>query len=374
MAAPLTVEPETGRRGRREFLGFPYRLYADEPRWVPPLRIAEAAQMDPEKNPFFRHGTVQHFLARRKGRVVGRIAAIENRRHNEFHSDRLGFFGYFDVEPDPEAANALVAAARDWVRGRGLVGMRGPLCYTTNDVCGVLVEGFPLRPAILMPWNREDYDALLAGAGLVKAKDLVTYYVTDRPPPERLRKITARLLERGGITLRPLDKRRWKDEIRVVEDLYNRSWERNWGFVPMTDEEFAHAADDLKQIVDPRIFLIAERAGTPVGFIGIVPDVNECLRGLDGRLFPFGLLRLLWRMRHLKTSRVMLLGILPEARGRGLNAAFFTEAIRRGVEAGYSGAECGWILEDNVFMRSDMEALGTRLTKRYRIYETPSAG
>jgi GNAT superfamily N-acetyltransferase len=366
----LTVEPERGRADRRAFLDFPYRLYRDHPVWVPPLRMADAALMDRTKNPFFGHGETAHFLARRGGRVVGRIAATENRRHNEFHSDRLGFFGWFDVEPDPEAATALGAAARDWTRARGLSPMRGPYNYTSNDVCGVLVDGFELRPAIQMPWNRKDYDALLQGAGLVPVKDLLAYNVPARTPPERFLKIAKRSLERGGIALRKLRKKDWDAEIRTVHDLYDRSWERNWGYVPMTREEFDHAAKDLKMIVDPNTFLIAEREGKAVGFIGALPDLNQALHGLDGRLFPFGLFRLLWRRRKITHARIMLLGILPEARGKGVDAAFFVATIEAGIAAGYSeGGEASWILEDNARMRGDLEAVGAKITKRYRLYE-----
>jgi GNAT superfamily N-acetyltransferase len=375
VAGRLTVEPERGRADRRAFLGFPYRLYRGHPVWVPPLRIAEAALQDRRKNPFFRHGEAEHFLARRDGRVVGRIAAIENRRHNEFHADRLGFFGWFDAEPDPEAAAALVAAARGWTEARGLVGMRGPYNYTSNDVCGVLVDGFEKRPAIQMPWNRDDYDALLRGAGLVPVKDLLAYNVPARTPPERFLKIAKRALERGGIVLRPLRKREWDAEIRTVHDLYDRSWERNWGYVPMTREEFDHAAKDMKQIVDPATFLIAEREGKAVGFIGALPDVNQALVGLDGRLFPFGLFRLLFRLRRVTHARIMLLGLLPEARGKGVDAAFFVATIEAGIAAGYTeGGEASWILEDNHRMRADLEAVGATMTKRYRLYETPAPG
>ncbi len=374
MTAPLAVEPERTKRDRREFLGFPYRLYAGHPVWVPPVRMSDAVLMDRRKNPFFLHAEAQHFLARRGGRVVGRIAAIENRRHNEFHGDRLGFFGWFDCEPDAEAAAALVREARAWGESRGLSGMLGPVNYSTNDVCGVLVGGFDLPPMLMMPWNREDYDALLVGAGLVKAKDLLAYWLpSSMPVPERFRRVCDRVLERSAIVLRDIDRSRWASEVAVVKDLYNRCWEKNWGFVPMTDEEFDHAAKDLKRVVDPRMFMIAERAGTPVGFAGILPDLNEALRGLDGRLFPFGLLRLLWRKRKVRRVRIVILGVVPEARGKGLDAAFFVAAFRKANECGYEGGEASWILEDNRRMRADLEAVGAAVTKRYRLYETPGA-
>lgn len=372
MAAPLVVEPERSSSDRREFLAFPYRLYRGHPVWVPPVRATDAVLMDRRKNPFFRHAEAQHFLARRGGRVVGRVAAIENRAHNEFHGDRLGFFGWFDVEPDAEAATALVQAAAAWCRARGLAGMRGPVNYSTNDSCGVLVEGFERPPMILMPWNREDYDALLRGAGLVPVKDLVAYWIpTSVGVPERMARLAKRALERSGVTLRPLDMRRFADEVDLLWDLYNRCWERNWGFVPMTAEEFRHSAKDLKFLVDPEVFLVAERGGKAVGFVGGLPDLNETLHGLDGRLFPLGLLKILRRKRRIRGVRVFVLGVAPEARGKGVDSALFVASIEASARCGYSGGEASWILEDNLRMRHDVEATGAKLTKRYRLYQTP---
>lgn len=374
----LVVAPERTWRDRRAFVGLPYRLHRGLPGFVPPLRVDERFLGNRRANPFFAHAEVAHFLARRGGRVVGRIAAIENRRHNEVHGERVGFFGRFDVEPDPEAAAALVEAARAWVAARGLTHLRGPVSYSSNESIGVLVEGFPRPPAVGMPWNRDDYDALLLGAGLSKAKDLLAYWVrSDVPLPERVVRIAARTLDRQGYRVRPLDLSRWDEELDRLLDLYNRCWERNWGFVPMTEAEFRHAAKALKFIVDPRIFLFVERAGSgaggeAVGFVGAVPDVNEILHDLDGRLFPFGLVKLLRRRRRITGSRVMLLGVAPEVRGRGLDAALMVEVFRRAGEAGYRGGEGSWILEDNLRMRKDLEALGATITARYRVYERPA--
>ncbi len=372
-ADPVVVAPERTRADRKAFLELPYRLYRGHPHWVPPLRMDEAFLGNRAKNPFFAHATVEHFLARRGGRVVGRIAAIENVRHNEVHGDRIGFFGRFDLEPDPEAAKALVEAARAWVAGRGLVAMRGPVSYSSNELIGVLVDGFDRPPTIGMPYNREDYDALLLGAGLAKAKDLVAYWISSAGPiPERVVRIAQRTLERQGYGVRMLDLKRWDAEIDTLLDLYNRCWERNWGFVPMTEAEFRHAAKALKMIVDPRLFLFVEKpVGTPVGFVGNVPDVNEIIRDLDGRLFPFGLLKLLARRKRIGAARTMLLGVLPEFRGRGVDAALMVDVFRRAAEAGYRGGEGSWILEDNVRMRTDLEALGGKVSATYRVYEMP---
>lgn len=374
MSEPLIVVPERSRRDRKEFLALPYRLYRGHPTWVPPLRMADAALMDRKKNPFFEHATVEHFLARRDGRVVGRIAATHNRLHNETHGDRLGFFGWFDVEEgDAEAARALVGAAREWLAARGLDGMRGPLNYSMNDVCGALVDGFDVRPMLMMPYNRPDYDALLTGAGLSPVKDLLAYRIAcANPIPERFSRICARALERGGFAIRDLDLKQRAREFDAIRRIYNAAWADNWGFVPITEAEFAHAAKDLAMLLDPRVFFFVEKDGAPVAFIGAIPDINEALVGLDGRLFPFGVFRLLARKRRIRNVRVMMLGVLPEARGKGVDAAIFVRAMERTSAAGYHTAEASWILENNHRMRNDIELSGGVIATRYRLYEAPT--
>ena len=370
MGGEVRVEPEASRRDRRAFLDLPYRLYRRHPVWVPPLRMADAALMNRGKNPFFKHAAVEHFLARRDGRVVGRIAAIENRLHNEFHGDRLGFFGFFEVEPDREAASLLVNAARTWCTARSLAPMRGPVCYSTNDPCGVLVEGFERRPMILMPYNRPDYDGLLKGAGLLPAKDLVALWIdTSIEPPERFRRVVGRMTERAGLVLRSVDMKRFDEEVQVLKDVYNRSWERNWGFVPATGEEFDHSAKDLKMIIEPDLSSIAERDGKPVGFCAVIKDLNEVLARMNGRLFPFGLFRLLFGLKRIRATRIVALGVVPEARGRAITEGFFLRAMDAARTKGYAGGEAGWVLADNERMLSPILAAGGVVTKRYRLYE-----
>jgi GNAT superfamily N-acetyltransferase len=370
VSAPLAVAPEAGRADRKAFVDLPYRLNRGLEGWVPPLRAADAALMDREKNPFFEHADAQHFLARRGDRVVGRIAAIENRAHNAFHGDRSGFFGWFDCEADPEAATALVGAARAWVAARGLDSVCGPVNYSTNDSCGVLVDGF--GPAtLMMPWNRPDYDALLKGAGLAPAKDLLAYWVPARPVSERVARLARRAVETSGVVVRPIDKGDWTAEIDRLERLYNRCWVANWGFVPMTSAEFHHTAKDLKFIVDPDVFLVAEWKGDVVGLLGALPDLNETLHGLDGRLFPFGLLKILWRKKRIRKIRVLVMGVVPEVRGKGVDAALLTR-LAKNVTDRYECGEASWILEDNERMNRDIVAVGGRVTKRYRLYEGPT--
>ncbi|MDJ0975163.1 MAG: N-acetyltransferase [Planctomycetota bacterium] len=370
----VRIEVARGKRAMRVFRELPYRLYKGHPVWVPPLRMAEAALMDPGKNPFFEHAEAEHFLAWRADRVVGRIAACVNHLHNETHEDEIGFFGFFDVEEgEQDAATALIEAARAWCAERGRTPMRGPCNYSSNDPCGALVDGFDRRPMLLMPYNRPDYDALLQGAGLVPVKDLLAYELkTEIPIPERFERVVNRRLQRTGTVIRDMRRDDWANEVRIVKDLYNRCWEKNWGFVPATDAEFEHAAKDLKLIVDPELSGIAERDGQPLGFSVFIKDLNEVLAGMNGRLFPFGWLKLLRGLKRIGWRRCILLGVVPEARGGAINEAFFLRAIEAAKRMGIPGAEAGWVLDDNTAMRKPIEAVGGTITKRYRMYETPS--
>jgi GNAT superfamily N-acetyltransferase len=376
VAEAVRVEPETGRAGRRAFLDVPYRLYAGKRGWVPPLRMAEAALQDRARNPFFEHSAAEHFLARRGARVVGRVAAVENRRHNETHQERIGFFGFFDVEPDAEAAQALLAEAGRWCAARGLTALRGPASYSTNDTCGLLVQGFDDPPTVQMPWNRPDAEALVLGAGFRAVKDLIALWIDTSQGfvPERFGRLVDRLRERAGIRIRPIDFAHFEREVDLLLDLYNRSWEKNWGFVPATEREFRHAAKDLKTVAAPEISFVAEIEGRPIGFSAVLRDVNAVLsRRGRGRLLPTNLFRLLWGLKRVDRFRVITLGVVPEARGKGVNEVLLVTMMRAAVAMRARGVEASWILADNLRMRKPLEEFGGRLTKVYRIYEKPLA-
>jgi GNAT superfamily N-acetyltransferase len=362
------------RADRKAFINLPYRLYKGHPYWVPPLRMGERDLMNAKKNPFFEHAEVQHFLARRGKRVVGRIAAIENRLHNEIHEDRIGFFGFFDVEQDPEAAQALIGAARGWIEARGLGPMRGPASYSMNDVCGLLVEGFEESPMLLMPYNRPDYEQLLLDAGLVPVKDLLAFLLRiDDGLPERFMRVVSKRLGRRNITMRDIEvsnKEGYRRDVAILKDLYNRCWEKNWGFVRATSAEFDHAAQDLKMVLVPEVSCIVEREGVPGGFAVFIRDLNVLLKGSSGRLTPLLLWKLLTGLKKVRTQRCVLLGVVPEARGNAINEAIFIRARDRALEHGFPGAEAGWVLEDNTAMIRPIEASGANIAKRYRMFET----
>jgi GNAT superfamily N-acetyltransferase len=355
----------------KRFVDVAWQVNAGDPNWVPPLRMAINAVLDRRKHPFHRHAEVAYFLAERDGRPVGRIAAIVNHRHNEFHGERLGHFGFFESVDDVPTTRALVEAAAAWLRERGMVRMVGPMNFSTNEEGaspGVLVEGFDRPPSVMMAYNPPYYERLLEAAGLAKEKDLLAYLIDDPDPPERLVRGAELVAKRAGVTIRTLDKRRFREEVDIIKQVYNAAWSLNWGFVPMTDAEFDFIANDLKPVVEPKLCLIAEAGGRPVGFSLTLPDFNQALRKLpNGRLFPFGLFRLLRAKRKIHDVRVLTLGFTPEFQHRGLGAALYLRTFREGVALGYRTAEASWILEDNSEIRRAMEKVGARIYKRYRL-------
>ena len=367
--ATLRVEAVAGRADLRAFLRLPWRIYREDPNWVPPLLVEQRRLLDRSKHPFHRHADVEYFLARRGDDVVGRIAAIVNHRHVEFHDEPAGFFGFFECTDDPAAANALITAAEDWLRTRGMRAMRGPMNFSTNEECGLLVDGFDSPPMLMMTHNPPHYERLLEGAGLRRAKEMYAYLLAEIREPDRLMRGVARLADRSPATVRPIRMKQLQAEIERIRAVYNAAWERNWGFVPMTEAEFDDMAKQMKQIVDPELCLIAEVDGEPVGFALALPDYNQAIRHTNGRLLPFGIFRLLWHARKIDQVRVITLGVKPEYRRHGLDAMMMLRQYRRALELGYRRSEASWILEDNLPMRRILERLGWHIYKTYRIYE-----
>ena len=344
--------------------------------WVPPLRRDVALLLDRTKNPFFEHGEAEYFLAERAGTVVGRIAAISNRLHNEVHGDKVGFFGFFESERDPDVAEALFATASAWLGTRGFDTMRGPASFSTNDECGLLVWGFGAPPAIMMPHNPDWYVGLVEGAGFAKAKDLLVYEGGDpkgSSPPERIERAVRLVTERLGLTLRALDMRDFHAEVERVKVLYNQCWEKNWGFVPMTGREIDHLAEAFKPVVIPDLVPFVEKDGVPVGFALALPDLNTVFRSnRKGYLLPV-LPRLLWSLKRetINRARILLLGVIPELRGKGIDAVLYHWIWTRAGQHGMPWGEAGWILEDNAAMNAGLIKMGFRHYRTYRMYDRP---
>lgn len=369
MSPPVQVVPVQGRRDLRRFLRVPWRIYQGDPLWVPPLLRVQRALLDRRTHPFHRHADVCYFLARQGEAVVGRVAAIVNHQYVQFHRERTGFFGFFESIDEPEVAVALLRAAERWVADRGMHRIRGPMSFSTNEECGLLVEGFHTPPTIMMPYNRPYYARLLETAGYTKAKDLLAYLLDDTVPPERLVRGVERLRREKQVTIRPIDLHHFRREIRHLRAIYHSAWEKNWGFVPLTEAEFNHFATQMRWVADPHLCLIAEVGGEPVGFALALPDYYQVLRYLNGRLLPLGFLKLLWYRRQITTARVLVLGVKPGFRRMGIDAMLYLRLWQEAPKQGYPIVECSWILEDNWPMRRALERMHARLSKTYRVYE-----
>ncbi len=367
---PVHVTEVTTDADRKTFVRFPWQVYAGDPNWVPPLLRDVERLTDPAVHPFHRHAETVHFLARKDGTVAGRIAACVNRLHNETHGDKTGFFGFFETRNDPEVARALVDAAASWLRARGMERMRGPASYSTNEECGLLIEGFDRPAVVMMAYNPPWYRDLLEGLGFAKAMDLLAYDIRAENLRMRgMERVAEAAKKKHGISVRQGDLRNFAREVQTVREVYNQAWSRNWGFVPMTREELEFAAADMKAVIDPRLLIFAEQAGRPVGFALSLPDINLALKHVNGRLFPFGWARFLWHKRAIHSLRVITLGVIPEVLPTGAAQILFYETIRRGIDSGYPHAEISWVLENNDLMTHAAERLGGVLYKRYRMYD-----
>lgn len=375
-ATRIDVQPVRSAADRRAFIELPYRLYRDDPLWVPPLRGDVSELIDPARHPFHEHAKVELFLARdAQGRVVGRVAATRNDLHEKVHGgEPVGFFGFFECERDPRIAAALLDAAGAWLAAQGLTTMRGPASFSLNEECGLLVEGFDTSPMVMMPHNPPWYAEVLEAAGMRKAKDLLAYIRDYVEPPQRLLDFERVASERYHVTIRPFDKSKFAEEVERIRTLYNAAWEANWGFVPMTEAEFNHIAKQMKPIADFDFVAFAYVRGELAGFALALPDVNQALKHMGGRLLPFGWAKGLWHGRHIDAVRVLTLGVLPQYRRTGAAEMLYLYLMRTAVRKSLRRAEFSWILEDNFAIRTPMEKLGGRVYKRYRLYERAISG
>jgi len=372
----LEIVPVERNRDLAAFVDVPWRLpdLVNSPQWVPPLRMMVRELLDTKGNPFYAKADRALFIARRDDVPVGRIAAIENRAHNELHGDRVGFFGFFEVRNDAEVAGRLVAAASAWLKGRGLTAMRGPVSPSTNHECGLLVDGFDQPHMFLTPWNPPFYESRLVEAGLAPIKDLLGYWLPLGDPafsvPQRFATLAQRAKTKSHLTFRDMRSDRYWDDVAICWDLYNEVWAKNWGFVPMSRDEFMQMAKDVKPLLLPQFAFVAEIRGAPAGFMLTVPDANVLFKRIrSGRLFPFGLFHIVFGKSRLRTLRVMALGIKEEFRTRGILPLLIHEAGLRAAAFGATGAELSWVLEDNQAIRQPIEALGGRIYRRWRIFE-----
>ncbi|MCA9972013.1 MAG: hypothetical protein KC425_17435 [Anaerolineales bacterium] len=373
----LQIDRVTSQQQLQTFVRFPWTVYQNDPYWVPPLYHERLAFFNHQQNPFFDHSEVDYFIARRGETVVGTIAAILNHRHNQIHDQNVAHFGIFEVLPDPEAARALLDTACDWAARRGVNAVLGPMNLSTNDECGLLIDGFDSPPVIMMTYNPPRYAGYLTDAGFGKAMDLWAWWhdihaLVENMPPKLLR-VVQKVQARYDLTLRHVNMHRWDAEVALLRRLYNGAWAQNWGFVPMTDAEFDHLAHTLRPILDPNLIFVVEKAGEPVGFALSLPDANQPLHRFHPRpwraaSYLAGAYTLL-RRRRADGLRVLVLGVVEPYRQRGVDALLYYETAKAAATHGYQWAESSWILETNDMMNRSIAMLGGTVYKTYRIYE-----
>ena len=363
----------------KEFLSLPWKVYRDNPYWVPPI-FSERMHFI-QDHPFLDHTDIEFFMAKHGEEVVGTIAAFINHRHNEFQNEHIGWFGFFEVLDDPEAAEQLLITAEKWVKERGYDAIRGPAQFSTNEECGLLVDGFDNSPRVLMTYNPPRYVDYIEGHGFAKVMDLHAYsqdlanFAGEGKLPAKLTRVVKKIREKQGITIRKVDLKNFDLEVERVKEIYNQSWARNWGFIPMTDDEFAAMGKELRQILDPDLTLVGEVDGKPIGVSITLPDVNQPLRiAYPSPDTPewLTMLKLVWNWkvrRQVTWLRVLILGVLPEYRVRGVDALFYYETAKAAMKKGIKYAEMSWILENNYAISRPIEVMGGKVYKTYRFYE-----
>jgi GNAT superfamily N-acetyltransferase len=373
--AGVSIRPVRTRRDLKRFVKVPFRLHRDHPQWVPPLILDRMQFLNRSKNPFFEHAEAEYFLAERDGEPVGRITAQLDHRWDEYQGGEDGMFGFFEAVDDPEVAGGLLAAAEDWLRGRGRKRLLGPMDFTTNDEVGLLIEGYEIPPMILQNWHPRYYRDLIEGAGYGKGMDLLMWYLALGELKEgdqfdaSIHAAAENALREEGVTIRSIDKGNLPDEMRRFTEVYNEAWADNWGFVPATDAEIEFHAKTLKQVIDERWAFVAEREGETVGVALTLPDVNQVLAKMGGRLAPLGWLTFLRGKPRIDRVRVFALGVKKAYRHTGVAAGLYLKHLEAASPDGVPAGETGWILETNEPMNRAMEGMGGNIVKRYRIYE-----
>jgi hypothetical protein len=377
----LSIRPVKTRRELKRFVKVPFRLHRDRPNWVPPLIHERMEFLDRRKNPYFEHAEAEYFIAERDGEPVGRISAQVDSRWDEYQGGSDAMFGFFEASEDPEVGRALLDAATDWAAGKGRARLLGPMDFTTNDEIGILIEGFERRPMILQPWHPPHYREVIEAQGLTKAIDLLMWELRmgelkegDRFDPS-IHAAAEKALDEEGIVIRNMRKREMEAEVARFMDVYNEAWGDNWGFVPITDAEVAFQAKTLKQVLDEEWTFMAEKDGEVVGAALTLPDVNQVLAGMGGRLLPFGWARFLLGRRRIDRVRVFALGVKHAYRHTGVAAGLYLEHIKlAALPDKIHWGEMGWILETNEPMNRAMEGMGGKIVKRYRLYERSVGG
>lgn len=356
------------------FIKFPWKIHKGNPNWVPPMIFDVRNTLNTVKNPLYKHTKLELWLAYKGSEIVGRIAGIVNDNHNKFHNDKVGFWGYFDCINDKEVSGALFDTVKDFLIANGMDTMRGPVNPSTNDEIGLLINAFDKPAVMLMTYNPEYYIGLVEEYGFVKSKELYAYHVSEKivnnkAAMDKLERVANIVLKREKLTIRKINVQDFDNEVKLIQEIYNKAWIKNWGFVPMTDDEFKYLAKNLKAVIDKDLIYLAEFDGKPVGFSLALPDYNQVFIKMNGKLFPFGVFKLLAGRKKINSIRLITLGVIHEFQKKGTEAVFILNTIKEGLAKGYKGAEISWILEDNGPMVATADNLGAELYKKYRIYD-----
>jgi GNAT superfamily N-acetyltransferase len=367
----MNIRPIQTKADLRTFLDLPYRLYRSDPVWVPPLHSEQRGQFDPHHNPLLEHCEWQHFLLEERGEAIGRVTAFIDRLALEAWNEPVGFFGYYECVQNQTASQLLLETARDWLRRHSIRIMRGPWSFVSQE-WGMVIEGFEPSPVVMAPYNPPYYNEQLAAFGLAKAKDLLCWYISGSEGyhiPERILKLTDAVAQRYGVRIRQIDMRHYEQEVTLIVDLSNATLIDNWGFSPVTDAEVQAMARDMKPVIQPKGVLFAEdRDGRPIGLAIALPDVNVLLKGLNGRLFPFGWMKMLWGIPRLHNYRMFALAVIPEYHGKGVDSLIY-RALHESIYTSDIWMEINYVLEDNVPMTNAIHKLNAKPLRRYRIYE-----
>ena len=368
----VSVRRAITARDIAKFHRFPWSIYRDDPLWVPPLLHDVKRRLDPRVNPFFDHAVAELYIAERDGRPVGRIAAILDRRHQEHHKDHTGFFGWFECENDAGTALLLFATVAERLKAMGCDRMRGPVQSSLNEECGLQVLGFDRSPVLMMPHNPPWYADLFAAAGLEKAMDLLSFDLPVKDfAAERISRVVDMVKRREKVTVRNFNMKEFPAELERLKAVYNDAWVANWGFVPLTDAELEHMAGDLKPIIRPELAAFVECNGRPVGFSLVLPNLNDIIKTLNGRLFPFGFLKILFGVKKIRGVRLVAMGVHRDWQHRGLDAALYLDNFQACRRLGIDWSDVGWVLETNTVMINTIKKIGGVHYKTHRIFEKP---
>ncbi len=366
----IRIDRVRTQRDRKKFIFFPWAVYRDNPNWVPPLVADFKEKINTKKNPFFEHAEMELFLAYRNDRISGRIAAIVDSHHNEFHKENVVFFGLYESYDDLDTARALLDQVAAWGKERGMEILRGPMNISMNDECAFLLEGFESPPLVMMPYNPRYYLSLMEKCGLVKAKDLFAFYMTkDHEVASKVDQIVAKVRTELPVTLRTINMKNLDEETKIFKQIYNNAWEKNWGFVPWTENEMEYTVQKFKPVVDPDLVIIAEHEGKPVGFTFAFPNFNEVIKKMNGRLTPWGILKFFYYRKKIKGIRAIVFGILREYRLTGVSYLLYSELEKNAQDKGYEWCETSWQLEDNEPINRFVISLGGKVYKKYRLFE-----